>query len=249
MKVYALNRKQDTGERCYMGNLGLLPTEMYHGYAFRGREGDEGWDQSFGYGDTDYRPLHVIKNIYEISKILQPHLSFLVHEDIKVQMEKMPHISFEKVIFDKLYNVPLQYEMDDYGPDKPGTTTLKDFGKFSRKVTGIDGYPSEIIGDYYELLCSTYYHEDFESDFAGGIRIYRSHFKDESIIKEINTGDPFGWSDEPLVVEISRELLDEYPIMYVLGWSVHIMDERAFSILEPYLDPRYYHYSYAEIDI
>ena len=179
---------------------------MFHGLAER--DGKASPNDSLVFPNT-YSPssLQISRTARHVPDICEPGRHLVVSERFATQLQSLPNLRIMPVVFKRLVDV--KYEKGDmswfktWGGGDPldFLRTLPDVPEFHRQ-----------IGSYYEV--QSYRGCDVVDNYA--------QLREAPIV----TGTPP--MDETRVIRLSREMLDNYPI---LGYGTKILSERAFQIL------------------
>lgn len=179
-------------------------------------------------------PLHIIRNTYRMPQIWNSrHGHLIISEDLKRQLDGMPNIEYQQVVFDKLFNVPWQdgdEALIDMFHPKDDTYEM-----FCKSAPPVDGPPEDVVGKHYEVILAFYDPDMAEQPFPRG-KIHAA-----SDIKE-------GFFEEdvaPFSIALSEQLFEQYPLFYHAE-GCYVMNERVHAILSPHLSSTYYRTAVAE---
>ncbi len=178
-------------------------------------------------GHKRLSPLRIVRNIYRIPELWFVEGNMVVSDNLKQQIEGMPHIEFQKVTFDKLFNVPWQDGGEALAKMlHPGDTG---FEGFVQSAVPIDGPPEEVVGEYHEVILATYEDRAVPREWPGGEKV---------IASDVAMGF-FNEYVEPFELGVSSELLKQYPLFYHPD-GCHVMSEDIYRVFGAHLVPLYY---------
>ena len=101
MKLFLLNKIR-TGS--YLSGIYAPHCQMFHGVELsRGGDTDV---VPYHLGMALLHPVHLHKNVFNMAEILMPRITLVISERVKISLEKLPHISFVQVVFERLFSFP-----------------------------------------------------------------------------------------------------------------------------------------------
>ena len=221
MNVHVIRKK--LSER---GLFNIFHYKMFHGIAEL--KGDPNATCHF-VGDDLSIDLLVRRNGLVVPPIFQPGLSIIVSNRVKSSLSGLANIIFVPVVFHKLVNYPFAigdfsyFDQADY---------LQDPVQFDPE-TLIDRLPDvpalhARVDSYYEIVVP------IDNRIA-------SQYSDLQTV-QVPQGSPSSdqWEDALL----SEAMFSDYPIIW--AWEL-LFTDRAFAIIEPFLDWNFYYHSVLQL--
>jgi len=150
----------------------------------------------------------------------------VVAQRVRDSLAHLPSITFQQVIFDKLFDLP--WEDGDESVTRYQFPNDDMFEKFIESTAPVRGDPEELVGRYYEII-PTWYLPKKMPDLPPGREV---------TAKDIDRKEFFNEDVEPFSITLSEELLLRYPIMYHLD-GCYVLSEAAWAVLGPHLTPPY----------
>jgi hypothetical protein len=191
-------------------------SRMFHGWS----------DASFpirnkSYGDALEYPLHLAKNVFRMSHVIQPHRNLVISETVKKTAESINCVDFYRVVFARLFQEP--YSIGDW------STCPKDYHDMEVWLDTIPDVPElhHRIEPYYEIIAPRVDCINQGAPSPGDV-----------LFNSLVSGKPVG-------IQLSKDLLRSEPITWCP--EAHILSDLAFGILEPWLEMQYYNYQRIEV--
>jgi hypothetical protein len=198
--------------------------EMFHGRATRNGVASP-HHTYLSLHNAPQSPLQIVRNAFVIPSIFEPAENLVVSAAVHDELEGLPNISFQPVVFDRLYW--LEYHAGDFSFYAPKEERPAQYRGLPRLVDRLpEKLPDAVltrseIGTYFEVVVAS-------------ARTLRSDF--QFLEPDVVLND--GRDAETRSVDVLPDLMDRYPLYNSRG--LWIVEDALFHRLRAYFDWDYF---------